>query len=56
MQTLDSKVLRNEREYHMKKITALLLGTAMVLSLAACGGTTTTSSETTSSSTEGVQL
>ena len=53
MQTLDSKVLRNEREYHMKKITALLLGTAMVLSLAACGGTTTTSSETTSSSTEG---
>ena len=53
MQTLDSKVLRNEREYHMKKITALLLGTAMVLSLAACGGTPTTSSETTSSSTEG---
>lgn len=33
----------------MKKITALLLGAAMVLSLAACGGTTSTSSEATSS-------
>ena len=33
----------------MKKLTALLLGAAMVLSLAACGGTTSTSSEATSS-------
>lgn len=33
----------------MKKLTALLLGTAMVLSLAACGATASTSESTTSS-------
>ena len=33
----------------MKKLTALLLGTAMVLSLAACGGSATTSESTASS-------
>lgn len=32
----------------MKKLTALLLGTAMVLSLAACGGSTSSSESTTS--------
>ena len=41
--------LENKRESHMKKITALLLGAAMVLSLAACGGTAS-SSEAASSS------
>ena len=34
----------------MKKLTALLLGTAMVLSLAACGGSASTSESTASSS------
>ena len=41
--------LENKRESHMKKLTALLLGAAMVLSLAACGGTAS-SSEAASSS------
>ena len=41
--------LENKRESHMKKLTALLLGAAMVLTLAACGGTAS-SSEAASSS------
>ena len=34
----------------MKKLTALLLGTAMVLSLAACGGSASTASSEAASS------